>query len=342
MYKRILVLFALCFVVFSAKAQQDVFVSYSSLNLRSSAKVAALGMDFLPWYTNDIGVGITNPSILNKDMDNQFAFGFTDLFAGIWQGNLAVSKTFNRLGSFSFGLNYIGYGDFKRTLPNGDEIGNFSANDYMFTIGWAKKLEDNLFMGVNMKPIISQYDSYSSFAIAFDLAATYIYEKQDLTATLMARNFGAQIKTFNNIKEELPFELQLGLSKKLTHAPFRVFLLVNNLNKWDLRENDPLNPRDRIDPFTGEITRENSFKAFLDNSFRHLEFGLDFQPSKLFNIALGYSWKQSREMYLNDALSLAGFSYGFGINIKKFSLSFARNEYHKFGSPNHLTLIVKI
>lgn len=342
MYKRILLLIFLSLSFSFAQAQQESFESYSVLNLRSSAKVASLGMDFLPWYTNDISVGITNPSILNKEMDNQVSVGFTDLFAGIWQGNLAYSKTFNKLGSFSFGLNYIGYGDFKRTMANGDEIGDFSASDYMFTIGWAKQLEDNLFIGVNMKPIVSQYDNYSSFAIGFDFATTYVNNNKDFTATFMARNFGAQIKQFHNTKEDLPFELQLGLSKKLSHAPFRLFFLLTDLQKWDLREKDPLNPRDIIDPFTGKIKRENSFKAILDNSFRHLELGIDFQPSKLFNIALGYSWRQSREMYLGDALSLAGLSYGFGINIKKFKLSFARNEYHKFGSPNHLTLVVKI
>ncbi len=328
--------------ILSANAQKEVYEAYPVLNLRSSARVAAFGMDFLSWQTNDISVAITNPSILSKEMNNQFAIGYTDLFAGIWQGNIAYSHSFNKLGSFSFGMNYVGYGNFKRTEPNGDEKGDFSVNDYMFTIGWGRMLDSNVYIGANIKPVFSQYESYSAIAIAFDVAATYLSNNRSFSATLMARNFGTQLKSFSGVEEKLPFQLELGISKKLKYAPFRLFVLATNLQKWDLREDDPLNPRDEVDPFTGEITRENTFIGILDNGFRHLNFAIDFQPSKNFYITLGYSWKQNREMYLQDAFSMAGFSYGFGFMIKKFQLSYARNEYHKYGSPNHLTLLVRL
>ena len=342
MLRKIAIVSILCLSFFGSKAQQEIYEAYSVLNLRSSARVAALGMNFLPWQVNDVSVAITNPSILSSQMNNQFAVGYTNLFAGTWQGNFAYSHTFNKVGSMSFGMNYVGYGDFKRTEPNGDEKGDFSVNDYMFTIGWGRMLDSNVYIGANLKPIFSQYESYSSFALAFDLSATYVSDNRSFTATLMARNFGTQLKTFNEIEEKLPFELELGISKKLKHAPFQIFVMATNLQKWDLRENDPLNPRDEIDPFSGEIKRENKFSGILDNSFRHLNFGANFQPSKNFYLAFGYSWKQSREMYLQDAFSLAGFSYGFGFQIKKFQLSYARNEYHKYGSPNHLTLLVSL
>lgn len=342
MLKRFAIFCVLSFSFLFTMAQEDVYESYAVLNLRSSARVAAMGLDFLPFYTNDVSVGITNPSILSREMNNQFSIGYTDLFAGIWQGNFAYSRTFDKLGSFSFGMNYIGYGNFRRMEASGDQTGDFSANDYMFTIGWGRMLEENLYFGANMKPIISQYDNYSSTAIAFDVAATYLSDDKSLTATFMVRNFGAQITSYANTEEKLPFELQFGFSKKLAHAPFRFYVVATDLQKWDLRENDPLNPRDEIDPFTGIITRENTFKGILDNTFRHLQFAADFQPSKNFYASFGYSWKQSREMYIEDAFSLAGLSYGFGFSVKKFRISYARNEYHKFGSPNHLTLLVSI
>ncbi len=342
MNKKLVYLIILITFASNIRAQDHSPVSFSALNLRSSARVAALGMDFLAWKTNDIGIGISNPSLIDSNMHNQINIGYTDLFAGIWQGHIAYSRTFNKVGSLGFGLNYVGYGQFKRTEASGDEFGEFSANDYMFTIAWSKQLEDNLFIGVSLKPVFSQYESYSSSAIAFDLAATYTNQRFNMDWTIMARNFGSQIKQFNNIKEKLPFDLAIGMSKELTHAPFRLFVMANNLHKWDLRENDPLRPRDRLDPFTGEIKRENNILSILDNGFRHIELGVDFHPSKLFYIAFGYSWKQSREMYLDDALSLAGISYGFGFNYRRYSFRFARNEYHRFGSPNHIGLSVKL
>lgn len=342
MLRKISITLILCLCFFVSKAQQEIYEAYAVLNLRSSARVAALGMDFLPWQANDISVAITNPSLLSNKINNQFSFGYTDLFAGIWQGNIAYAHTFDKIGNFSFGLNYVGYGDFTRTESNGDVSGSFTSNDYMFTIGWGRMLDSNVYIGVNLKPIFSQYESYSSIALAIDLAATYISNDRSFTATFMARNFGTQLKSYNGTEEKLPFELELGFSKKLKHAPFRLFVMATNLQKWDLRENDPLNPRDEIDPFTGEIKKENKFLGILDNSFRHLNFGVNFEPSKNFYLAFGYSWKQSREMYLEDAFSMSGFSYGFGFNIKKFKISYARNEYHIYGSPNHISLLVSI
>ena len=342
MIRKIALTSILCFSLIATMAQEEFYEAYSVLNLRSSARVTALGMNFLPWQINDVSVAITNPSILNSQMNNQFAIGYTNLFADIWQGNLAYSHSFDKIGNFSFGMNYVGYGKFKRTEANGDEKGDFSANDYMFTIGWGRMLDSNVYIGANFKPIFSQYENYSSFAIAFDLAATYISDNRSFTATFMARNFGTQLKSFYEIEEKLPFQLELGISKKLQHAPFQLFVMATNLQKWNLREDDPLNPRDEVDPFTGEITKENTFLGVLDNTFRHLNFGANFQPSKNFYIAFGYSWKQSREMYILDAFSMAGFSYGFGFQVKKFQISYARNEYHKYGSPNHLTLLVRL
>lgn len=342
MLRKIFITSILCLCFFVSNAQKEIYEAYAVLNLRSSARVAALGMYFLPWQANDISVSITNPSLLSIINNNQFSVGYIDLFSGIWQGNLAYSHTFDKLGSFSFGLNYINYGNFTRTEANGDVSGSFTANDYMFTVGWGRMLDSNVYIGANFKPIISQYESYSSVALAFDIAATYMSSDRSFTATFMARNFGTQLKAYNNTEEKLPFQLEAGISKKLKHAPFRLYLMATNLQVWDLREDDPLNPRDEIDPFTGVVKKENSFLGFLDNSFRHLNFGVDFEPSKNFRLSFGYSWKQSREMYLEDAFSMAGFSYGFGFNIKKFQISYSRNEYHKYGSPNNLTLLVRL
>jgi hypothetical protein len=47
-------------------------------------------------------------------------------------------------------------------------------------------------------------------------------------------------------------------------------------------------------------------------------------------------------MKVDDAFSFAGLSYGVGINYKAYSLSYARNEYHIYGSPNYITLSCKL
>jgi hypothetical protein len=157
----------------------------------------------------------------------------------------------------------------------------------------------------------------------------------------MARNIGKQIKTFASQDFSLPFDLQLAASKKLAHAPLTIYAAITNLHKWNLREDDPLNPRDEID-LNGEVTKENKFVGILDNAFRHFQIGIEITPSEYFYLAAGYSWKQNREMSINDAFSAAGLSYGIGINYSRFRLCYSRNEYHRYGAPNYISLIIKI
>jgi hypothetical protein len=311
-------------------------------NFNSNATLAALGMDFAVNYTDNVNLAITNPSLLSDRVNNDFSLTYTDIFAGINQYALAYSHSFKKLGSFGFGLQYLDYGSFDMTETNGDIVGRFSASDYVFNLSWGRQLDENVFIGASVKPIVSQYESYSAFALAFDVAATYISTSRSWGATFMLRNFGSQLKSLGSEKEEMPFDIALNVSKKLKHAPLTLYASITDINRWDLTYEDPLNETQEVDLEGNTTKKDNAFLDGLDNAFRHLLVGATFQPSKHFNITIGYSWRRNREMSVNDVFSLAGFSYGFSVNIKRFTLSYARNEYHIYGSPNYLTLSVKI
>lgn len=341
MKRNILIIIVLILSTIGVKSQIGGSVAFSVLSLQSSAKNAALGLDFLPCFTDDISATISNPSTLSAQNHNDVGFSFTSLFNGINQTSLAYSNTVNKIGHLAFGLQYLNYGSFDMTEENGDVVGKFTAADYVFTLSWGKMLDSNVYIGANLKPVFSQYESYNSFALAIDIAASYQSTDRTWALSLMARNMGKQIKKLANEDFSLPFDLQLAASKKLAHAPLTIYGAITNLHKWNLREDDPLNPRDEID-LNGEITKENKFVGILDNTFRHLQIGIEFAPSKYFYIAAGYSWKQNREMYLKDAFSVAGLSYGIGINYSRFRLCYSRNEYHRYGAPNYISLIIKI
>lgn len=341
MRRKILIISLLILSSLGLKSQIGGSATYSVLSLQSSAKTAALGMDFLPCFTDDVSVGINNPSVLSPINHNDIGLSFTSLFNGINQTSLAYSHTLNKIGSLGLGIQYLNYGNFDMTEENGDVVGKFTAADYVFTFSWGKMLDSNVYIGANLKPVISQYESYSGFALAIDLAASYQSTDRTWAISLMARNMGSQIKKFANEDFSLPFDLQLATSKKLEHAPMTIYAAITDLHRWNLREDDPLNPRDEVD-LNGVVTKENKFVGILDNAFRHLQIGLEFTPSKYFYIAAGYSWKRNREMQINDAFSMAGLSYGIGINYSRFRLSYSRNEYHRYGAPNYISLLIKI
>ncbi len=308
-------------------------------DLKTSARVAALGGDFLPMKDADITLTVANPSLIDKSVDNHLALNFINLYTGINSGVVSYSKTFNSVGSFTGSLQYVNYGKFKEYDEYEDYHGDFSAADYIFILGWGRKLDSNFSIGANLKPMLSQYESYSSMALAVDLAANYHNPKYLIDVTLLAKNIGAQLTSFDGTRDALPFELELGFSKKLAKAPFRVFVFATHLEKWDLRYEDPLNPSIQVDPITKDtIESQSSFSSFMDNLFRHTAFGVEFTPSKSIFLRVGYNFKTFREMAVGDGFSFTGFTYGFGFRVKQIYFSYSRGNYHSVGSPNYITI----
>lgn len=340
-YKLLLAISVLFFSLGDCFSQFGGESSYSVLTLAQSAKTRALGVDFVSSFTDDVSMVMTNPATLSSLNHKTFSLTYAYLFSGINQAALAASRTVDKLGSFAIGFQYLNYGNFDMTEENGDVVGKFSAADYVFTFSWSRMLDSNVYIGANIKPVLSKYESYSSSAIALDLSVGFQSNDKTWSASLMARNMGAQIKKFANEDASLPFDLAFAASKKLNHAPFVLYLELNNLHRWNIREDDPLNPRDKTD-LNGNVEKENEVSGFLDNMFRHVQFGVEFVPSKYFYLAAGYSWKQNREMQVSDAFSLAGLSYGFGLNYRQFRLAYSRCEYHKYGSPNYVSLLIKL
>lgn len=322
----------------TAKAQSTAGnEAFAVLNLYNSAQMTARGLSFMPRFTNEVSSSLTNPSVLDSSLNNKATITYTDLFSGSYQGSLAFAHTFEKVGNFAIGLQYINYGSFTRTEPNGDETGKFSANEFMFNIGWGRQIEKNIYLGATFKPLFSHYESYSSFSVAFDIAATYYDPTKSWQVSAVLKNIGRQISSFNSERDTLPTDLQLGFSKKFAHAPLTLYIVADNLTKWNIREEDKLNPRSTTN-IDGTRDEENKISAFLDKGFRHLQFAVDITPSEHWYLSIGYSFRQHQEMNVKDAFSLAGFSYGLGIKWKQFTLNYARNEYHNYGSPNYITL----
>ena len=174
------------------------------------------------------------------------------MFSGSTMGSLTYAHAFERFGTVSFGFHFMNYGRFEEYDEEENHLGTFTAGDYGLCIGWGMWLDSNFSVGANFKPVLSQYESYTAFAILFDVAGSYVSDNRSFAATLMARNIGAQIITFDETVENLPFELSAEVSYKLQNAPFRLFVAATELQHWNLRYDDPLNPTTTTDPFTGE------------------------------------------------------------------------------------------
>lgn len=322
-------------------AQVAGLSTLSILDFTTSARTAGLGMGYLAVYDADMNVGLDNPSLVSGRVKVGLALNYTGLFRGGNFGSIAYAIQPRRWGSILVAFRFHSYGTFTGYDEAEQWQGKFTAGDYMLSVGWGLPIDSNFSIGATFKPVLSQYESYTAVALVFDLAGSYVSDDKSFTASLLARNIGAQIMTFDQSVEKVPFELTAEVSYKLSRAPFRFFLAARNLQRWNLIYDDPLEPTTVVDPFTGEVTTPGWAAEFFDNLGRHIGAGVEVYIGRLLFVDIGYNYRQAREIRSIEAFNLSAMSFGVGLRIKHFEFVYSRNNYHLTQAPNYLSLTYK-
>ena len=306
------------------------------LNNNASARIAALGGNMLAIDDNDISIAVMNPSLISSEMNNTITMNYTDFYSDIKSGFAAYSHTYDKAGSFVMGMQFVNYGNFIATNDNGDQLGSFGAGEYAASLGWGRRLDSTFSIGANLKFVYSSFDIYNSYGIVADVATTY-HSGNHTNISLLVRGIGRELKSYESGYEKtIPMEIQLGISRKLEHLPLRYNILLHDLQRWNLRYDDP--SKTNADPLTGEPVKQDKFMNILDEGLRHIIFGVELMPVNHFVLRMGYNPQLRKEMKLDTKASTVGFSWGFGIRIKKISIDYARSTWHLNGSPNYFTI----
>ena len=175
--------------------------------------------------------------------------------------------------------------------------------------------------------LYSNLADYTSFGIAVDAGLSYYDPEKELSFGLALKNIGAQLKTYDSDRENLPWDIQLGATKKMDHAPIRISLTAIHLNQWKFKH---------IDNSLDEVETDDSF---LQTAVKHLVFGVDFIPTENFWLGVGFNPKVNSDMKLKDGGNgLGGFSIGAGLTISKFDLNASVARYH----PSALSLMLSL
>ncbi len=330
-------------IVFPVKGQLGGNSTYAFLNLTHSARVASLGGKSVGIPDDDLNLSFHNPSSLHEGMSNHLVMNYVNYFSDINFGYVSYARHYEGIGSFAAGLNYINYGKFTAADAVGNITGEFQAAEYSLNLIWSRSLDSLFRIGVNLKPVYSVLESYTSFGLLADIGITYTNRDQLFSAGFVLRNAGFQIKPYHEgHREPVPFEVLVGLSQKLRHAPFRFSLVAHNLQKLDLTYKDPSSSPGDFDPITGEPLPENKWEKFGDNLMRHLIFGIEFIPLDNFYLRAGYNYQRRQELKISNKVAMVGFSWGFGLRISKFHLSYGRASYHLAGASNHFSISTDI
>lgn len=325
-----------------AIAQTGGLGTYRYLSVHPHARIAALGGTAISIRENDIGLAAQNPALMNKSMHNQVAFSHAFLFADIQTGYIAHARQYEKAGTFGAGLQYVSYGNFERTAANGESLGTFTAGEYALSFAYAKELNEHFTIGSQAKLLYSSLAEFNSYGVAIDLGILYHNEEKLFTAAATLSNYGRQLRGFhNNLQEDLPTTLNLAVTKKLKNAPFRFTLTGKQLNTpGRLLYQNPNRPDTQRDLETGQPILRNYH--FGQHFISHINISTEILFGKNFYIATGYNYLRRWEMGLRDFAGAAGFSWGFGLKVKRFQLAYGNNSFFTGNATDHLALLINI
>ena len=297
---------------------------YSFLNLTHSAYVSSIGGANVSTLSNDPNMAYHNPALLDSTMDNGVALDFVNYFAGINYGMVMYARSFEGVGNFGLGITYLNYGSLIEADASSLIIGSFTGAEYAMSLIYSRSVDSLFTVGVNLKPIISHLESYTSFGVVIDAGVSWHSKNELFSAGITFKNIGAQITSYSGeSKQRTPFEIQAGVSQKLPYAPFRFSLTARHLEKFDLTHD------------------YNTGSDFGENLLRHLLLGVELIPHKNFYLSGGYNHQRRSELKVDAKRSAAGLSWGFGVKTSTIDIEFARAAYHLAGSSNHISVIFR-
>tara|TARA_R110002126_G_scaffold287076_1_gene439487 strand:+ start:61 stop:1101 length:1041 start_codon:yes stop_codon:yes gene_type:complete len=311
---------------------------YQFLNLSSSARQIALGGEVLT-LIDDVNQPIWNPSVINEEIDNKVSLNYSSYLAGINIGSLSYAKLISRrFGTVHGSINYLNYGSLIGADEQGNETGNFNASDIAISIGYARNLPwTNLFFGANIKLITSTIGNFTSSGIAADLAVLYYSPFKPYSFTVVARNIGMQIKSFDGTNEKLPYKVALGASYRLEYVPLKWYLTLDNLQQWDV---SVPNPSEQTIDLEGNVTGQEI--GFIGNAFRHFVIGAELFPESAINIRMGYNVRRAAELKLQNVRTFGGISFGFGIKMNKLKFNYAYSKFHSATNASTFSLQIDL
>jgi len=295
--------------------------TYNFLELPPTPQLSSLGGINISNRTNDIGMVMTNPALLTNDMSGQLHASFNAMYAGIKNlalvGGYSLDKLKTNLG---LGISYIDYGNIDAADPSGNIIGNFYANDLLLKIAASRQYEEHWHYGFAINFIQSSYAQYRSSALALDAGAVYYDSLQLLQVSLVLKNMGAQLKSFvPGITEELPFDIQLGVSKRLKKAPIQFSATAHHLHQFNLLYNDTAGAANG-----GHEINNSAFNKL----FQHFVLAAQVYIEDKIEITAGYNILRRTELRIDNTTNgLTGFSMGLGYTSKKLHLRYARSWY---------------
>ncbi len=202
---------------------------------------------------------------------------------------------------YAANISYLNFGDFIERDDEGNDLGDFSANDKELFIIFAKKIGQYISAGFSTSFLNSKIDNYSANSLSLGFGLQYYYPKQNLSIGISLNNYDKMFDNYSSKNENIPNLILFGISKQLQYLP-----AIISFDLFKYKEIDPL-----------------------------FNLGIKFIPKKHFRIFLGTSSKKIELQNHADIKSLiSGVSGGVGFSKNSYNFDVS---YSSLGDAGEIT-----
>jgi hypothetical protein len=145
---------------------------------------------------------------------------------------------------------------------------------------------------------------------------------------------GAQLSTYAQEREDLPFDMQAGITKRLAKAPLGFSFTAQSLHRFNILYNDTT------------FNNENEFETndkFFNKMMNHFVFAGHIYLGQHLEATVGYNHLRRSELNIgSNGNGLNGFSMGLRVKFQKLQVQYARASYQRNVSYNQLGLNLQL
>lgn len=331
-YYYIYVIMSIALLVFATPSwAQTGNEAYTFLRMPTSSRANALGGHTVSLVESDPSLVFHNPGLLGGEMDGMINVSYMNYISDINVGSAIFTKAFRDKGAWGVGASFFSYGTIDEYSEENIYLGEASSKDISVQGFFAYDLSERWRGGVSLKFLYSSLADYTSLGLAVDAGLSYYDSDKKFSFGFAFKNIGAQLKSYYEERQRMPWDIQAGISKQMNHAPIRFSLTAMYLNRWKFDYNNENSSSDT----SGDDDGDN----FAQKLLKHFVIGVDFVPSDNFWVGIGFNPKTRFDMKLSGGgTGLAGFSAGAGVSIKMFDIGASVAKYH----PSALSLMISV
>ncbi len=182
------------------------------LKIAVGAKPAALGGAFAA-VDGDVNSICWNPAGLGSIKQQQAAFMHSEWLSGIRCEFAGYAKPLSDGRVIAGGITYLGSGNIEG-YDNGGVRNDFSAGDMALTMGYGRRMNEKMLVGVNARLIHQRIKDSTAVGAVVDMGVLCSTKIKGLMIGASLRNLGTMMK-FDKEADSLPLEINGGIALNL-------------------------------------------------------------------------------------------------------------------------------